>query len=128
MFVEWEDVTVYVNIMTEPSFFLLIVWFGVLGASVSGLLSLSDVLKRASVPEQQGHFSLAIGRLVVGAAGALILHIFLLAGILDLALKVDVTPSTALVVAFFGGFSERILRRAVENVAGSETAPPTRSV
>jgi hypothetical protein len=109
--------------LTRPAFLFLVVLFGVLGASVSGLFSLSDVLKGATVPQSVGHFSLTIGRLVVGAAGALVLHVFLLAGVFELVFNLpaeEPTAALALSLAFVGGFSERLLRRAVEQLAGAE--------
>jgi hypothetical protein len=112
-------------VLTAPVFVLFVVLFGVLGAATSGLLSLTDVLKQPVVPDHAGYFALVVGRLVVGAAGALVLHVLLLAGVLELALNIDgQAASAALVLAFVGGFSERLFRRAIERVAG-ETATPT---
>lgn len=123
---DWMAVWMQGDATPGSAFLVVVVWFGVLGASVSGLLSLSDVLKRGAVPEQQGYFSLALGRLVVGAAGALVLYVFLLSGVLGLVLNVSPeTPGIAIVVAFAGGFSERLLRRAIENVAGREVDVPS---
>lgn len=96
------------------------VLFGVLGASVSGLLSLTDVLGRERVPEHVTSYWLTIGRIVVGAAAALTLVVFLLSGILDQFIRIGTpTISSIFAVAFLGGFSERLLPRAVETVVDS---------
>ncbi|MDT3435973.1 hypothetical protein [Haloarcula sp. 1CSR25-25] len=97
---------------------LTAVLFGVLGASVSGLLSLTDVLGAARVPERVGSNWLTVGRMVTGAAAALTLVVFLVAGILEQFIRIDSNLNTMFAVAFLGGFSERLLLRAVEAVVG----------
>jgi hypothetical protein len=106
-----------VEVTALPSL-LTAVLFGVLGASVSGLLSLTDVLGAARVPERVGSNWLTVGRMVTGAAAALTLVVFLVAGILEQVIRIDSNLNTMFAVAFLGGFSERLLLRAVEAVVG----------
>ncbi|WP_089882189.1 hypothetical protein [Halogeometricum limi] len=104
---------------TTPALLVTAVLFGVLGAATSGILSLSDVLGTASVPDHVGTIWLSVGRLVVGGAAALSLVVFFIAGIFELVFRIDsASPSLLLAVAFVGGFSERLLVRAVEAVTG----------
>lgn len=109
-------------IITTPPFLAGAVLFGVLGASVSGLLTLSDILGEGQIPEYVGAAWLTVGRVVLGAAAALTLMVFLLSGIPDIVLRVgELTPSLMLAVAFVSGFTDRLLLRAVNTVAGDET-------
>lgn len=111
---------------------VLIVVLGVMGASVSGILSLSRELHRSRIPEQAGTVWFAISRLVTGGVAALMLFLFLVSGIVSfggdsastgvLALNLGGDLSVALVfsLSFIAGFSERVLVRVVESVAGNE--------
>lgn len=96
-------------------FILTVVLFGAMGAAVSSLTNLSTVLKSSAVPERVGSVRLAIARVVLGAASALILYIFVFAEIVNVFV---VSASSLLAVAFVSGFSERLLVRTVRNFSG----------
>ena len=111
---------------------VLIVVLGVMGASVSGILSLSRELHRSRIPEQAGTVWFAVSRLVTGGVGALMLFLFLVSGVVSfggdssstgfLALNLggDLTVALVFSLSFIAGFSERVLVRVVESVAGDE--------
>ncbi|WP_372911663.1 hypothetical protein [Salinigranum sp.] len=95
--------------------FVAIPIFGALGASVSGLLTLSKTLERAAIPERVGNLRLSLARVVVGTVGAMVVFVFLLSGAINI---LNLTYSGVLAVSFVSGFSERLLLRAVQSVGG----------
>ncbi|AXG10330.1 hypothetical protein DU484_11010 [Haloplanus rubicundus] len=110
---------------------VLIVVLGIMGASVSGILSLSRELRESRIPEQAGTVWFAIARLATGGVAALMLFLFLLSGVVSLdgdattgilTLNLGTTLSVALVfsLSFVAGFSERLLVRVVKSVAGED--------
>lgn len=123
----WTDPKFF-EMMNVSSLLTTVVLFGVLGASVSGLLSLSNVLGEAHIPERVGSYWLVIGRVVTGGATALIFAVFLVSGIPDQFLRLDIaTPNQRapllLAVAFISGFSERLLLRTINTTIGVATPP-----
>lgn len=115
--------------------FALIVVLGIMGASVSGILSLSRELQRSKIPEQAGSVWFAVARLATGGVAALMLFLFLLSGIvsldgssgtsfLTLNLGTDLSVALAFSLSFVAGFSERLLVRVVKSVAGEDSDQP----
>lgn len=90
--------------------------FGVLGATTSSILSLSRGILGMRVPEQVGTLGLTIARVTVGGTSALVIYVFLIADIIEL---VTLTPGATFAFAFIGGFTERLLVKAIESVAGA---------
>ncbi|MEF8855966.1 MAG: hypothetical protein V5A16_00945 [Haloplanus sp.] len=116
---------------------VLVVVLGIMGASVSGILSLSRELQQSRIPEQAGTVWFAVARLATGGVAALMLFLFLISGLVSLggdaatglvALNLGIDLSVALVfsLSFVAGFSERLLVRVVKSVAG-EDADVTKS-
>jgi hypothetical protein len=103
----------------STAFIGTVVLFGALGAAISSLMSLSSVLNDSAIPERVGSRWLAVSRVTLGAASALILYVFVLAELVNVFV---VTPSSLLAIAFVGGFTERLLVRAVNAVGGDGTA------
>lgn len=108
---------------------VLIVVLGIMGASVSGILSLSRELRQSRIPEQAGTVWFAVARLVTGGVAALMLFLFLISGIVSLGgdsatglltlnLGTDLSVALAFSISFVAGFSERLLVRVVKSVAG----------
>ena len=91
---------------------------GLLGGSVSALLSIARASTRTRIPEQISTFSVTMVRTLIGAAAALIIFFLLYAG----AINLNFETSTALILAisFIAGFSERFFKSAIESVAGKE--------
>ncbi|MFC6940366.1 hypothetical protein ACFQE8_10390 [Salinirubellus sp. GCM10025818] len=97
----------------------VVVLFGVLGASVSGVLSLAHGGVDGRLSQQLLASWVTYARLVIGAASALVMLAFLTSGLAAIVLQdVVLTPGSVLFVAFASGFSERLLVRAIESVSG----------
>lgn len=89
---------------------LAVLAFGVLGAAVSGMLSLARAGNKR-IPELLGNWSASLARLAFGAASALAVYMFLLSGLLNVG---TVATGAVLAVSFAAGFSERLVVRSVE--------------
>jgi hypothetical protein len=101
----------------STGFIATVILFGALGAAISSLMSLSRVLKNTSIPEQFGSLWVAVSRVIIGAASALIVYVFVLAEIVQIFL---ITASSLLAIAFVAGFTERLLVKAVEAIANDD--------
>lgn len=88
--------------------------FGVLGAAVSGILSTARDGSSKRIPEKLLDWPILVTRLAIGAGTALVVAVFLGAGLLNLG---KLSPQLTLAAAFAAGFSERLVVRAVETVA-----------
>lgn len=102
------------KLLQERNFAAAVISLGVLGALVSGLLSASRGVGQRKIPDQLFGRSVTFTRLIIGGTVAPILVTFLASGlILNLG---QVTPQLMLAVAFVSGFSERLVRQAVQTV------------
>lgn len=101
---------------------LYIIIFGVMGAVVSGMLSARDGTE-TRIPKQRIDNILTLAKLAVGAMSALAVVAFITSGILNLSIigKNTATPELILAVSFVAGFTERLVYRAVETVAKSDS-------
>jgi hypothetical protein len=103
--------------------------FGLLGGTVSAMLRASDPSQSSRIPELTAAMRVTFMRILMGAASAIVIYVFIKSplgaslsksvfseGIGD-SLKLP-TSFTAYVIAFVAGFSERLVLRAVESVAG----------
>lgn len=89
--------------------------FGILGASISGILSLARATAETRIPEQLLKSWFTLSRLVVGAVAALAIHVFLLSGLVAFGER---NLPLVLAVSFAAGFSERLVVHAAESVTG----------
>lgn len=124
--------------ITEPpagvsagaQFLAAVVLFGLLGGAVSAMLHASDTSQSARIPELTSAIRVTFMRILMGGASALVLYVFLassLGGTLGKQLFSEsiataigtLKPLTAYSLAFVAGFSERLVTRAVEKIAGS---------
>lgn len=103
--------------LSDPGLVLAVLLFGLLGACFSGLLRVFDASTGARIPRQLLGKLTTFGRLAAGVITALAAQLLLLSGLLPLRAGA-VTPALLLVVAFASGFSERLVVRAVEGLAG----------
>lgn len=97
-----------------------VVLFGVLGASVSGLLSLDETSAEVQREGQPLSRWLSLARVVLGGAAAIALFAFLQSGLLQLG---PLTAGLVLAVSFVAEFTERLLMRAVAALVGDEADP-----
>lgn len=114
----------------EPNLLAGILLFGFLGGTVSAVFSVPKSTESQKIPELTTTNWLTMLRLVVGAASALVVTIFMLSGfagdlfsgVLSDSLKNQLqqppTYFTIYVVAFLSGFTEKLVLRAVNLVAG----------
>lgn len=95
----------------------LVLMFGIIGASFSAARTSSTAALTTLIPEMMQSTSIALTRTILGACPGLAAYAFLQSGMLDLG---TVTMAKALAVAFVGGFSERLVVKMVETVAGKD--------
>jgi hypothetical protein len=100
--------------------------FGLLGGTLSATLRASDTRLSSRIPEMTAGNRVTFMPILVGGASAIAIYSFLrsdLTGVFNAevakALEPD-QPFTAYAIAFASGFSERLVRRAVEELAGKE--------
>ncbi|HLA99530.1 MAG TPA: hypothetical protein VJL34_13845 [Anaerolineales bacterium] len=109
----WQDkIQVY-----DLSLTIQTVIFGVLGACISGILTLANSSTRQQIPEKLLNSWVTIARPLVGAVSALAIVVFVLIGILEFG---DKSPGLYLAAAFTAGFSERLLIKTIEGVIGKD--------
>lgn len=89
--------------------------FGVLGACISGILTLANSSTRQDIPEKLLNSWVTFARPLVGLVSALAVVIFTLIGILDIG---EQSSGLYLAAAFIAGFSERLLIKTIESVVG----------
>lgn len=91
--------------------------FGVMGASFSGILSLSKGVSQARIPEQLANTWITLARQVVGVVSAIVAYSFLSSGLLKIGAIDFNNPHLILAVSFAAGFSERLVVRAAETLS-----------
>ena len=103
--------------------------FGILGGTVSAITSVPRSLESTRIPEMSMSFQVTLLRLFMGGASAFVLFILLTSDLADQVLSgifaqglaeaiKSADSSTLYFIAFCAGFSERLVKRAVEVVAG----------
>lgn len=100
---------------------------GVLGASLFGMRSLRRQPTSGRAPQHLTGGLITSARVVVGAISALFVFFFLRAGLLTVGVGSEVEQAQLFIaLAFVAGYSERLVPRTVETVAGA-TEPPRRT-
>lgn len=89
------------------------VLFGAMGGAISGVITTATGLTKEDIPQMLLSSWVSVVRPIVGAAAALAISMFLLAGLVNLG---EVTDNLIFAVAFASGFSERVLLKTVEKV------------
>lgn len=101
----------------DPHLTLAVMLFGVLGASLSGILSTLGDPGKLKIPELLFSFRVTLARLVVGLLSAVIASVLLTSGFLQIG-KLNPTPKVILLAALVAGFSERLVTSALKKAAG----------
>lgn len=104
--------------------------FGLMGASLSGILSTSGDPGRVKIPDLLLSFRVTVARLVVAALSALTASVMIMSGFLKIG-NMDATIGVILSAAVAAGFSERLVVSALSKATGEkvreEKLPPTPS-
>lgn len=95
---------------------LVVLLFGILGASFSATLKLPTDLGKSKIPEFATSLAITLARTILGATPALAAYAFLRSGLFTIGAGTDgETPkAVALAVAFGAGFSERLVLRMLK--------------
>lgn len=96
---------------------LLVLMFGVVGASFSAARAITAEASRSKIPELLLSNWITLARTAFGAATGLAVYAFLQSKLLNLG-AIDLAK--VLAVAFAAGFSERLVVKVVESVAGRD--------
>ena len=105
-------------IMPKDKMFVMgVILFGVMGGAFSAIMSLSNTSTRKRIPEQIVDSYVTLLRPALGAAGALVVYVFISIELF----KIPISSNPAfLAIAFAAGFSERLVVRGVKAVTGEE--------
>lgn len=100
-----------IQVLRDPLRFLVVMLLGTFGALVS--LCFDAGSPGGKIPQELGKANELLLRLAVGAAGAVVVVIFLEAGMIDL---LDVTGPRVYPIAILAGFSDRLLNTALSGL------------
>jgi hypothetical protein len=90
---------------------------GFLGANFSAIFSLMAASGRFRIPEASADFLVTMMRVSIGAISALAIYLLLSSELFGFIFAFEVTSSRAfLFIAFASGFSERLVKRALDTV------------
>jgi len=108
--------------LVEWNEFAGIALFGLLGGTVSAIFKAINIDQSSRIPEMALSIQVTLLRLITGAASALIIVMFIRAGFLQQIISAHLSGSSYAIYAlsFVSGFSERLVLRAVESVAGNK--------
>ena len=106
-------------VVQSPALMVTVVLFGVIGASLSGILSTSSDPATVKIPDLLFSFRVTLAKLVVGLS-SLAASVMLMSDILKIK---NLSPSTATVlfVALAAGFSERLVVRTLNKTVGEKS-------
>jgi 8-oxo-dGTP diphosphatase len=91
--------------------------FGLLGGTLSAMLSIPATTKSSRIPELTHTIRLTLLRLFMGAGSALVIYLFLNSQLKEIVYKLkEIEPYTVYAISIVAGFSERLVLRAVEFV------------
>ena len=111
-----KDTTVVMS--NSKEFLMGVILFGVMGGAFSAIMSLSNTSTKKRIPEQIVDSYVTLLRPALGAAGALVVYVFISMKLLNI-ITITSNPSF-LAIAFVAGFSERLVVRGVKAVTGEE--------
>lgn len=95
-------------------FILSVVLFGIMGASVSGILTVARTGMETRIPDQLIDFWILLVKIVVGAASALAILVFIYSDVLKYTID---NQAQIMAISFAAGFSERLVTSAVESIS-----------
>lgn len=93
---------------------------GLLGATVSAVLAAPDPRSTTRIPETASTVRVTVLRLFMGPAAAVLLYFVCQSELARSIFKFDMGDAfTILAIAFVAGFTERLVLRVVETIAGT---------
>lgn len=92
--------------------------FGLLGATISATMAVVQARGASRIPELVSSFKVTILRLFMGPASAIVLYFVAQSTLFEKIFTFTLNNNTLLIVAVAAGFSERLVLRVVETVAG----------
>jgi hypothetical protein len=117
--VVWGD-----RLMTNVRTLMFVVLFGLFGATISAMTRAFDTSQSARIPELTAALRVMFMRILMGSATAVVIYVFVRSGLADSffgewfkSLR-KLEPYSTYAVAFISGTSERLVMKAVEQVAG----------
>lgn len=105
-----------------PRLTLAVMLFGLLGASLSGILSTFNDPGKINIPELLASFRVTLARLVVGLLSAVAVSVILTSGFLRIGKLDEKSTAVVLFAALVAGFSERLVINALKKAAGEQDA------
>ena len=105
---------------------LVVLLFGVLGASFSATRKVTGDSGKSRIPELAAGFSITIARTALGATPALAAYAFLRSGMLPVGKGSKTSMPVALGIAFAAGFSERLVLRVLESLDSKTDKPDSK--
>jgi len=101
-----------------PRSTLAVMLFGMLGASLSGILSTFSDPGKVKIPELLFSFRVTLARLVVGLLSAVAASVILTSGFLRIGNLEKASTTVILLAALAAGFSERLVAGALKKAVG----------
>lgn len=96
-----------------------VVVLGLLGATVSAVVAAPDPRASTRIPETASTVRVTVLRLFMGPAAAILIYLVANSKLSKTIFRFDAAdPFTMLVIAFVAGFSERLVLRVVQAIAG----------
>jgi ADP-ribose pyrophosphatase YjhB (NUDIX family) len=103
----------------DPLMFLCVGLFGLFGGTVSAIFKAPKSTQSSRIPELTATIRIALLRICMSIASALIVYIFVISELSD-KLNLKTTDSyTIFATSFVAGFTERLMMRAIGHMAGN---------
>lgn len=105
--------------LTDEWMFAAVMFFGLMGGTVSAILSAPTTTKSTRVPEMAGTIRVTMLRILMGMVSALLIVMIVKSGIgaqlfnQEIFAKLEKTNYFLLLAAFVAGFSERLVLRSI---------------
>lgn len=105
---------------TDADTLTVVAIFGLFGAATSAVLRAPGAADPSRIPELTSTIRVTLLRLLVGAASAILIYFVVKSNMYSAIITTRPDVLAILVLAFVSGFTERLVMRVVEHVAGKE--------
>jgi len=111
---------IYINNFNNIDILLGVLLFGLFGGTVSAATKIPAKKESSRIPEQNYAINLSLFRVILGAASAVFIYVFLQTGLATKIFNFGGGPlddsNLILIISFVAGFSERLLLSAVSTI------------